>query len=234
MDEKKEYITETIFGKRTDTLDYSGDIVETSDKVFTKKDLLDKMEDFKGEITQVPPMYSAIKVDGQKLYDLARKGIDIERKTRLVNIYGFELIDFDFPNAKFKITCSKGTYIRSLIDDLGEAIGSYAYVDSLCRSKVGDFHIEDSIKSDDLLAMEKDDILSKLEPVDYALKSYKKVILPNDYLKQATNGMTMRVDDYYGKEPVRVYVGDEFIGLGIASISHNQNFLKMDKVFYER
>lgn len=234
MDEKKEYITEAVFGKRTDTLDYSGEVLDTSDIVFDKDQLLEVMEGFKGEITQIPPMYSAIKVNGQKLYDLARNGVEIERKVRKVNIYEFELLKYEFPKAKFKIICSKGTYIRTLIDDLGEKLGSFAYVDSLCRSKVGDFYIEDSIKSQNLLSMDKDQLLNKLDSVDSALNRYKKVILPNMYYKQAINGMTMLVENYYGDELVRVYIGDEFIGLAKSSIGNDRNFLKMDKVFYER
>ncbi|WP_394268676.1 tRNA pseudouridine(55) synthase TruB [Anaerococcus nagyae] len=234
MDDKKEYITEAVFGKRTDTLDYSGEVLDTSDIVFDKDQLLEVMEGFKGEITQIPPMYSAIKVNGQKLYDLARNGVEIERKVRKVNIYEFELLEYEFPKAKFKITCSKGTYIRTLIDDLGDKLGSFAYVDSLCRSKVGDFFIENSVKSQDLLSMDKDQLLSKLKPVDFALSSYKKVTLPNTYYKQAINGMTMLVENYYGDELVRVYIGDEFIGLAKSSIGNDRNFLKMDKVFYER
>ena len=234
MDDKKEYITEAVFGKRTDTLDYSGEVLDTSDIVFDKDQLLEVMEGFKGEITQIPPMYSAIKVNGQKLYDLARKGVEIERKVRKVSIYEFEILEYEFPKAKFKITCSKGTYIRTLIDDLGDKLGSFAYVDSLCRSKVGDFFIENSVKSQDLLSMYKDQLLSKLKPVDFALSSYKKVTLPNTYYKQAINGMTMLVENYYGDELVRVYIGDEFIGLAKSSIGNDRNFLKMDKVFYER
>lgn len=234
MDDKKEYITEAVFGKRTDTLDYSGEVLDTSDIVFDKDQLLEVMEGFKGEITQIPPMYSAIKVNGQKLYDLARKGVEIERKVRKVSIYEFEILEYEFPKAKFKITCSKGTYIRTLIDDLGEKLGSFAYVDSLCRSKVGDFYIEDSIKSQNLLSMDKDQLLNKLDSVDSALNRYKKVILPNMYYKQAINGMTMLVENYYGDELVRVYIGDEFIGLAKSSIGNDRNFLKMDKVFYER
>lgn len=234
MDDKKEYITEAVFGKRTDTLDYSGEVLDTSDIVFDKDQLLEVMEGFKGEITQIPPMYSAIKVNGQKLYDLARNGVEIERKVRKVNIYEFELLEYEFPKAKFKITCSKGTYIRTLIDDLGDKLGSFAYVDSLCRSKVGDFYIEDSIKSQNLLSMDKDQLLSKLKPVDFALSSYKKVTLQNTYYKQAINGMTMLVENYYGDELVRVYIGDEFIGLAKSSIGNDRNFLKMDKVFYEK
>lgn len=234
MDERKEYITEAIFGKRTDTLDYDGQVVATSDVIFTRDDLEKEMENFTGEITQIPPMYSALKVNGQKLYDLARKGIEVERKKRQVNIYSFDIIDLNFPKATFKITCSKGTYIRTLIDDLGENLGSYAYVNSLTRSKVGDFYLEDAINSDDLLNMSREEVLKKLKPVDYALKAYPKVILDKSYLKQATNGMTMEVDQMDVDSLHRVYVEDEFIGLGKAHKSKDKYFLKMEKVFYEK
>lgn len=234
MDERKEYITEAIFGKRTDTLDYDGQVVATSDVIFTREDLEKEMENFTGEITQIPPMYSALKVNGQKLYDLARKGIEVERKKRQVNIYSFDIIDFNFPKATFKITCSKGTYIRTLIDDLGENLGSYAYVNSLTRSKVGDFYLEDAINSDDLLNMSREEVLKKLKPVDYALKAYPEVILDKSYLKQATNGMTMAVDQMDVDSLHRVYVEDEFIGLGKAHKSKDKYFLKMEKVFYEK
>lgn len=234
MDEDKEYITEAIFGKRTDTLDYDGKVVDTSDKTFTREDLEEAIKDFTGKITQIPPMYSALKVNGQKLYDLARKGIEVERKKRQVNIYSFEIIDFDFPKATFKITCSKGTYIRTLVDDLGEKLGSFAYVNSLTRSKVGDFYIEDAIDSKDLLDMNLEEVLEKLEPVDYALKSYPDIVLDKSYLKQATNGMTMHVDQMDLDKLFRVYVEDDFIGLGRAHKSNDKYFLKMEKVFYEK
>ena len=234
MDEDKEYITEAIFGKRTDTLDYDGKVVDTSDKTFTREDLEEAIKDFTGEITQMPPMYSALKVNGQKLYDLARKGIEVERKKRQVNIYSFEIIDFDFPKATFKITCSKGTYIRTLIDDLGEKLGSFAYVNSLTRSKVGDFYIEDAIDSKDLLDMNLEEVLEKLEPVDYTLKSYPDIVLDKSYLKQATNGMTMHVDQMDLDKLLRVYVEDDFIGLGRTHKSNDKYFLKMEKVFYEK
>lgn len=234
MDEKKEYITEAIFGSRTDTLDWSGQVVEESDKTFTKDELIREMENFKGQITQTPPMYSAIKINGSKMYDLARKGIEVERKTRKVTIYDFKLLDFDFPKATFKITCSKGTYIRTLIDDLGEALGSFAFVNKLTRSKVGDFSIEEAIKSADILQMHKDQILKRIKPVDYALKDYKEIRLDKSYFKQATNGMTMRLDALYSDDLLRVYIEDQFIGLGKNFKNEDRYFLKMEKVFYEK
>ena len=234
MDEKKEYITEAIFGSRTDTLDWSGKVVEESDKTFTKDELISEMENFTGQIIQIPPMYSAIKINGTKMYDLARKGIEVERKTRNVTIYDFKLLDFDFPKATFEITCSKGTYIRTLIDDLGEALGSFAYVNKLTRSKVGDFVIEEAISSADLLEMDKDLILKRIKPVDYALKDYKEIRLDKSYFKQATNGMTMRVNALYSDDLLRVYIEDQFIGLGKNFKNEDRYFLKMEKVFYEK
>lgn len=233
MDEKKEYVTEAYFGKRTTTLDYDGEVIATSDKTFTKKELLEKMEDFKGEITQIPPMYSALKVNGQKLYDLARKGVEVERKQRQVNIYEFELVDFDFPKTTFRIVCSKGTYIRTLVDDLGESMGSYAYVESLSRTRVGDFHIDKAIKSEDLMDIPYDELIKELRPIDEALGKFEEIRLDKSYLKEATNGMTMKVDSFYGDELRRVYVADEFIGLGKSFETENGYFLKMEKVFYE-
>lgn len=233
MDEKKEYVTEAHFGKRTTTLDYDGEVIASSDKTFSKDDLLAKMEDFNGEISQIPPMYSALKLGGQKLYDLARKGIEVERKQRQVMIYEFELIDFDFPKASFRIVCSKGTYIRTLVDDLGEAMGTFAFVESLTRTKVGDFHIDDAIKSEDLLDMAYQELVNKLRPIDQALGAFEEIRLDKSYLKQATNGMTMKIDRDYGEDLKRVYVGDEFIGLGKNFKTDNGYFLKMEKVFYE-
>ena len=179
-------------------------------------------------------MYSAIKINGSKMYDLARKGIEVERKARKVTIYDFKLLDFDFPKATFKITCSKGTYIRTLIDDLGEALGSFAYVNKLTRSKVGDFVIEEAISSADLLEMDKDQILKYIKPVDYALKDYKEIKLDKSYFKQATNGMTMRLDALYSDDLLRVYIEDQFIGLGKNFKNEDRYFLKMEKVFYEK
>lgn len=234
MDETKEYITEAYFGKKTDTLDYDGEVIASSDKTFNKEELIEQMQNFMGEITQIPPMYSALKVDGKKLYDLARQGIEVERKQRKVTIYDFELIDFDFPHAKFKVICSKGTYIRTLIDDLGVAMGTYAYVRSLCRSRVGEFLITDSIKSQDLLRLDREEILKKIQPADLALTKYDRIDLDEKYLKQATNGMTMKVDEYLTDDLIRVYIANEFIGLGKQNKSSNGYFLKMEKVFYER
>lgn len=233
MTKDKIYETELILGAKTDTLDAAGEIIEKSDKEVTREEFLQAMKTFKGEIYQIPPMYSALKVNGKKLYDLAREGIEIERKKRKVNIYDIELLDFAFPKATIRVTCSKGTYIRTLVDDLGEKLGSLAYVNELARVRVGDFDIKDAIKSEDLLEIPKEELIKKLYPIDTALKDFDKIILDRKYLDNLVNGQIVEVDKTYGKI-IRVYAGDDFIGLGNNFSQDGKNFLKMEKVFYER
>ena len=233
MGKDKTYYTEMVFGKRYDTLDFSGKVIDTSDKIIDESDLKKVIPDFIGEIEQIPPMYSALKVDGKKLYDLAREGIEIERKKRKVKVYDIKLLSFDFPKASLEVKCSKGTYIRTLVDDIGQRLGSFAYVDSLTRKKVGLFDIKDAIKSEDLMKLDKEYLIDKMYPLDIAFDNFKRVDLDKNLLKKAINGMVMEVD-YLLDETIRVYIEDKFIGLGRNYEENNKYFLKMEKVFYER
>lgn len=233
MTKDKVYETDLILGAKTTTLDAAGEITQKSSKVIGKDEFLAVMNTFKGEIDQVPPMYSALKVNGKKLYDLAREGIEIERKKRKVNIYDIDLLDFDFPRAKIRVTCSKGTYIRTLVDDIGEKLGTFAYVDNLVRARVGEFDIKDAIKSEDILEISREDLLKKLYPIDTALKNFEKIVLDKSYLEKLINGQVVEVEKNYGKI-IRVYCEDEFLGLGNSYRENDKNFLKMEKVFYER
>ena len=233
MTKDKVYETELILGAKTDTLDAAGKIIAKSQKFIDKDQFLETMNTFKGEIEQIPPMYSALKVNGKKLYDLAREGIEIERKRRRVNIYDIDLLDFDFPRAKIRVTCSKGTYIRTLVDDIGEKLSTFAYVDNLVRARVGEFDIKDAIKSEDILEISREDLLKKLYPIDTALKNFEKIVLDKSYLEKLINGQVVEVEKNYGKI-IRVYCEDEFLGLGNSYRESDKNFLKMEKVFYER
>ena len=233
MTKDKVYETEMILGAKTDTLDAAGEIIAKSDKKVSKEEFLEAMNTFRGEVEQIPPMYSALKVNGKKLYDLAREGIEIERKRRKVIIYDIKLLDFDFPKATIRVTCSKGTYIRTLVDDIGEKLGTYAYVDELIRTRVGDFDIKDAIKSEDILSIEKSDIIKALRPIDSALKDFDKIVLDKKYLEKLVNGQIVEVEEKVN-ELIRVYADDDFIGLGKNYSENGKNFLKMEKVFYER
>jgi len=142
---EKEYVATLVLGVVTDTLDLTGKIVETT--VFTMPDqdrIISVMQDFTGQIEQTPPMYSAVKVNGERLYVAARKGLDIARQPRIVDIKLLELTKMTSDGFQIKIICSKGTYIRSLADDIGRALGMGAHLGSLIRTRIGKFCLEEA------------------------------------------------------------------------------------------
>lgn len=157
LDDDKAYTGVIQLGSATDTYDKEGKIIKTSDKMVTKTDIESALIHFTGEIEQLPPIYSAIKVNGKKLYQYAREGKEVKIEPRRVNISSLEILDFDEANRQvtLHIECSKGTYIRSMANDLGEKLGTYGHLIKLIRTKVGDFKVNDSIKLDELDTYEK-------------------------------------------------------------------------------
>jgi tRNA pseudouridine55 synthase len=142
----KEYIGEIELGISTDTLDVTGKVLSKKEiPKILKEEFEEICKKFIGEIEQIPPMYSAKRINGKRLYNLARKGIVVERKTKKVTIYNIKVVDFNLPIIKLKVSCSKGTYVRTLADDIGNTIGCGAYLKSLVRTKAGQFKIEDSL-----------------------------------------------------------------------------------------
>ena len=156
LEDDKEYIATVNFGKSTNTYDIEGEIVASHGKIVTEKEILQSLENFKGEILQTPPAFSAIKVKGKKLYEYARAGLDVEIKPRRVYINKIELLDFDEEKqiAQILVACSKGTYIRSIANDLGEITGAGAYLSKLVRTKAGKFMVDKSVALDDLNSAE--------------------------------------------------------------------------------
>lgn len=156
LEDDKEYIATVNFGKSTNTYDIEGEIVSQTGKIVTKKEILKCLENFKGEILQTPPAFSAIKVKGKKLYEYARAGVDVEIKPRKVYINKIELLDFDEEKqvAKILVACSKGTYIRSIAHDLGAFTGAGAYLSKLVRTKAGKFTVDKSVPLDELNSAE--------------------------------------------------------------------------------
>ena len=148
LDDDKEYIATVQFGANTDTYDLEGQIAEKFDKKVFEDDVKVALKNFEGEISQTPPIYSALKVNGKKLYEYAREGKAVEIKSRLVNIYKIELLSFDYDKqtAQILVSCSKGTYIRSIAYDLGKILGCGGYLIRLVRSKAGQFNIENSVR----------------------------------------------------------------------------------------
>ncbi len=186
----KEYKAIVKLGKTTTTQDASGDIIEQKDVICSQDDIKNVLKTFKGDIMQTPPMYSAIKINGKKLYELAREGKEIERKQRRITIYD---ISFDrlIDKETFEITvvCSKGTYIRTLCNDIGKKLGCGAYMDSLLRTKTGDFYIDDAIKLDQIDNILKEHKLKDiLIPMETVLSRYKKLVVLKRANKFLYNG----------------------------------------------
>ena len=148
----KEYTAEIQFGYKSTTLDLEGEITESAPANFTQQDLIQAMENFKGKITQTPPIYSAIKVNGKKLCNIARKNPkqEIEIPKREVEIYKLELLYYEASKAKIRVCCSKGTYIRTLASDIAVSLGTDAYLTKLERTKIGNFEIQNSVKIDEI------------------------------------------------------------------------------------
>lgn len=186
-DMDKEYVARIKLGERTDTFDSAGRILESRDiSSLSEGDLCEAVRTFQGVIRQKSPMYSAVKIGGQKLYTLARKGLEIERPDRTVTVFEISIESIDFPFAELKISCSKGTYIRSLCDDLGRKLGVGAHLTGLERTAVGPFHIRDSFSFDDLTVDE-----TRFCSIDQALERLPEIVLNDADYRKAKNGVTV-------------------------------------------
>lgn len=175
---EKEYSATLKLGQRTDTFDSEGAVIETVEGfTVTESQVEETLERFRGEIEQVPPMYSALKVSGKPLYKLARKGLEVERAPRKVHVSELELTGFDPPEMEIKVVCSKGTYIRALADDIGRALGTGAHISGLRRLRIGHFRAEEAARPEELHAGHP-----AVHSVDSALRNFREVLLtPKQY-----------------------------------------------------
>ncbi len=191
----KEYKAEITLGITTTTEDISGDVIEKRVVESSEEEVKSAINSFVGEYNQTPPMYSAIKVNGKKLYELAREGKEIERKTRLINIYKIRDIKALGNNKyEFYVLCSKGTYIRTLCKDIGEKLGCGGCMSDLTRTRSGNFYIEDSIKINDFKDMVSQNKLNEiLLPVEKVLSNYKTVNIDSKAEKFVLNGNKISV-----------------------------------------
>lgn len=217
MSDYKIYKVELKLGITTDTYDREGKILQTSSVNVSNEEVEKVIKNFEGEIDQIPPMYSALKVNGERLYNLARQGIEIERKPRKINIYNIDILSMELPVVQFTVKCSKGTYIRSLCFDIGEKLKCGGTMWNLERIQTGSFSISHSLRLDQL---NSDNISNYLIPMDRALESYPKITFNKKYEKLILNGVTIKDNDIIGNVEkdmlYRVYLGEnEFIGIGI-------------------
>ena len=189
---EKTYEAVLHLGITTDTEDITGTVLETKPIAVSKKDFLHSLEQFRGEIQQIPPMYSALKITGQKLCDLARKGKEVERKPRTITIHSLECLEFDGTFARLRVACSKGTYIRTLCKDIGQALGCGGCMESLRRVSAGAYTIDEAIPLQTLIDAEQPE--QYLRPVDSMFVSYPSVTLTAKQELRCRNGNSFSID----------------------------------------
>ncbi|MGL4773604.1 MAG: tRNA pseudouridine(55) synthase TruB [Clostridium sp.] len=219
MSSSKTYFVKFQLGLVTTTYDLEGEVLkETSIEGLTEEKVLEVIESFKGEYSQVPPMYSALKQNGVRLYELARKGIEVEREGRLVNIIEIKDINVELPFISMEVKCSKGTYIRSLCYDIGEKLNVGGTMVYLKRTHTASFYEKDSINIEDL---NEENIQDNLISIEEALKDYEKFNVNEHYGKLLQNGVNVMDNRIYNDNKVeenklyRVYINDNiFLGLG--------------------
>lgn len=218
MNSTKVYEVKFVLGIKTTTYDLEGEVIDKKDTSNLKEgDVLQTILSFIGEYDQVPPMYSALKKDGIRLYDLARKGIEVEREARRISIFDINDVKIELPYASFKVSCSKGTYIRSLCYDIGEKLQVGATMTELKRSQTSIFKEENSVNIDDLTEENIQDYIISIED---ALAFYPKLTVKSSFTKLLVNGVKVcdkRLTSEERKENVLYRVYDDnntFIGLG--------------------
>lgn len=183
---EKTYETVLLLGKKTDTQDVTGTVLEERAVDVTKSQVEEVLSRFRGEIMQVPPMYSALKVNGQKLYELARKGKQVERQPRPVTVYELTVLSFENNRLSLRVRCSKGTYIRTLCEDIGEALGCLGCMEALRRTQAGEYRLEDAVALEDLLESSTPE--SCLRGMDTMFARYPAVKLTANQEKRCRNG----------------------------------------------
>jgi tRNA pseudouridine55 synthase len=215
-DKDKEYEAVLLLGVQTDTQDMSGTVLASAPVLVTEEEAAAAILSFVGEYDQIPPMYSALKVNGQKLCDLARKGVTVERKARRIQIYGIEILEMNLPEVKIRVACSKGTYIRTLCQDIGEKLGCGGCMKSLLRTKVSDFLIGDAHRISEIEKQPEEWVL----PVDFVFTDYKKACVSDGADKLIRNGNRIPEElisdfcDGHRTGTIRLYdSGQNFIGL---------------------
>lgn len=249
-EKRKEYKAVMLLGKVTDTQDISGTVLEEREVNITEEEVCAAVLSFTGDIMQIPPMYSALKVNGQKLCDLARAGKTVERKARPVTIYEIEILNIELPRVTIRVNCSKGTYIRTLCEDIGAKLKCGACMESLLRTKVSEFYVEDALKLSELEALvkeytegiPKEEWNTKLFPfvksVDSVFLKYKEAVAGKEYDKMLYNGnrltdiMFKEVSAEYKIQPIRIY-NEEGYFIGIYEYDRERNDYKPVKLFLE-
>ena len=220
-DRDKEYVAELLLGVETDTQDTTGSVLRKSPVTVTEEEVSRACLSFLGDYDQIPPMYSALKVDGKKLYELARAGKEVERKARRVRILELEILEMRLPVVKLRVVCSKGTYIRTLCSDIGQKLGCGGAMQSLQRTKAGRFRLEDALTLGDLQQLKDSGELERVvQPVDSLFEEIPALHVTAEAARLLENGnalLPVQFAETVTPEPerwVRVYRPDgRFAGI---------------------
>lgn len=240
MGTKKQYRAKMVLGQATDTQDCTGTIISECDASHITEDAIEEAAaTLVGDILQMPPMMSALKINGKRLYKLAREGKSVEREPRPVTIYSIEMLSFqpgEHPEAELLITCSSGTYIRTICHDIGEKLRCGAHMSVLERTMVGSFEVGSAVSLEEIdLAKEEGRLDALLVSINDALVDYPTAIIEPDGLENALHGLPVRVSRLDREDDlVRMITPDGFlIGLGNSKIIENQTLVKPCKVLAE-
>lgn len=237
-DDNKSYIADFKFGLTTDTLDISGKVIEKFDKKVYIEDIIKSLDNFRGDIQQIPPMYSAVRINGQRLYDIARQGREIDREPRNATIFKLELLGFDFETqtGKLEVSCSKGTYIRTIINDIGEKLGSGGIMTGLCRTHACGFALTDCVTLEEAQQLTIDNALeARLLPVDRIFLHLPRINLNEIQSVKFRNGVKLDLNRVIYKDIDslhRVYDNDK-VFMGLASLDKEDMALVIEKMFYQ-
>lgn len=230
---RKSYTARVRLGLTTDTLDITGEVISESVVNVTEEQLLSAAEQFKGEIMQTPPMYSALKKDGERLYDLARKGIEIEREQRKITIEHLNIYDFDGAEFSMDVTCSAGTYIRSLCDDIGKVLGCGACMTELRRTEANGFLIDNSVTLEELEKAVSDNNASQyIVSIENALMKYDEITVTEAQANRFHNGGALGYERLRGEPQVGIYrvYSPARVLLGLGEILEEKGDLTVKRV----
>jgi tRNA pseudouridine55 synthase len=215
LDANKTYLADIKFGQTTTTADREGDVLETKPVTHDEVALLACLKTFCGEQNQVPPMYSALKHEGTPLYKLAREGVEIDRPARQITIFSIDLLEHTENSARIRVACSKGTYIRTLAEDVGKALGCGAHLAGLRREEVTGFHLNDALTLDQIQTQIDDaSFVTSLLPTDAMISSIPRFELDQVLAQRMMQGQRLRLSNTTSSGKVRMYFGDVLLGLG--------------------
>lgn len=242
-DKDKTYEAVLLLGKTTDTQDITGKVLEEkSAEGLAEEAVREAVAEFEGEYDQIPPMYSALKINGKKLYELARDGKEVERKPRRVTIHSIRILEVKLPEVRMEVTCSKGTYIRTLCHDIGNALGCGGCMKSLLRSRVERFEMADSIRLSEVEALQREGrLMEKVISIDAMFPDYDKVYLKPDAARAVRNGNVFRkgdilwmdsLNEYQEGGRVRVY-DEERNFIAVYEYLEKEKYFKIVRMFFD-